>query len=153
VSRATTPVRALALLVLLALALLLAAVLSSCATRPDWHLARIAQDGPVTAPRYAHHALRALGGGVAYGTARWAGVPPDVAELGADLAAGVLPHVVGVSVGAYPFDGPDWAADLGITAVGPWLTRRCARLWSKRCARAVLVAGGAYAALAPWSSP
>jgi hypothetical protein len=152
VRRIPTPVRALALLVLLSAALLLLAVLGGCAARPDWQLARVERDG-ITAPRYVHHGLRAVGGAVAYQSAVWLGVSPDVAEPAAALAMGLVPHVVGVSAGAYPFDAPDWVADLGITAIGPWVTRRCARLWSRRCARAVLVAGGAYAALAPWSSP
>lgn len=119
--------------------------------RPANHdLAARAFDG-VWLPRWLHHLSRALASVVVMLVWRACGVDAWLAGVAALVLLGVVPHVAGVALRRYAFDGPDWCADAWLAVAGIVVVAFLASWALGVVALGLYLAG--YSRLYPWASP
>lgn len=133
---------------------LLVALLAVRLSAQDWNPVRSAVDqfGPweVRGPRVGIQAARALGTAEAFRLLRSLRVPPNVAAPATALSLAVVPHIVGVARGAYPFHAADWLADAVIGGGAAYLARA---LDGRHRRTALLRYLAAWAAVWPLAEP
>ena len=130
--------------------------------KPSCNITRKAFDNPFRdgmngywLPRYQWHALKvgavAMSGEVLHRTTR---LPRWAAFTMSGVAIAVVPHIRGVTRGAYAFDAKDWAFDtfLGAVPLAAWSAWQGTHRWESRAVAGTAIAGG-YLALACVGSP